>query len=150
MLKFAKSSLPTTKDTSTLEVMVRETDPDKLYLLLLGIVGLFTDPTKTDKDKLVTIYDLTNVFLALAVLVNEEKEQGITGAPIYKVFNDFVQTLSADNALLLGYLLEHPSSGTAAPQRTPSPYLLYECTRNPLFHPTAVPPRPQTPPPRPP
>ena len=46
------------KDTETLEAMVRKVakfEPEKLYLLVLGIVGHFTDPTIKVKDKVVTV-----------------------------------------------------------------------------------------------
>lgn len=122
-LKFAESLLPKNKDTSTLEVMVRDvakTDPGKLYLLVLGIVGLFIRPDDTDKDKPITISDLVNVFSALDVLVNEEKEEGASGQVLREVFFDIVQTLASDFMLLLGYLFEHPSRGTAATHARPA------------------------------
>ena len=126
MRAFAKSSLPKIKNTNTLEDMVRngaKTGPEKLYLLLLGIVGLFTDPTNTDPTnthKIVTISDLVNVFSALDVLVNEEKEEGASGQVLREVFFDIVQTLASDNALLRAYLLENPSKGTAATHARPA------------------------------
>ena len=99
---------------------VAKTDPEKLYLLLLGIVGLFTHPRTTDKDKPITISDLINVFSALDVLVNEEKEEGASGQVLREVFFDIVQTLASDTGLLLAYILEHPSQGTAATHARPA------------------------------
>ena len=123
MLEFAELKLPKIKNTNTLEDMVRnvaKTDPEKLYLLVLGIVGLFTHPKNTGKDKPITISDLANVFSALAVLANEEKEGGASGTAtrIKDFMFDIVQTLAS--AGLLGYLLEHPSQGTAATHARPA------------------------------
>ena len=59
---------------------------------------------------------------ALAVLAKEEKEGGASGTAtrIEDFVFDIVQTLASDTGLLLAYLLEHPSQGTAATHARPA------------------------------